>query len=112
MLMWKRILLDFIIGGVMVASALLIASFIGPVYGGVLAGAPIRAGTTAVLAGVRGGIEAAEGVAEGILFSMVANVFFALILVLALPKIGLWRGMTLASAVFLITVIILMRITP
>jgi len=33
----KSITFDFIFGGVIVAVALLIASFLGPVYGGILA---------------------------------------------------------------------------
>lgn len=109
---WKKLLLDFIIGGTLVAGALLIASVIGPVYGGVLAGAPIRAGTTTVLAGVRDGVGEATGIAKGMLFSMIANVFFASTLFLTLPRIGLWRGVLVASGVFLAIVAVLMKISP
>jgi len=111
--MWlRKVLLDFIIGGFLVAGALLIATAIGPVYGGVIAGAPIRAGTTAVLAGTRDGVGEATGIAKGMVFSMVANVFFALVLFLTLPRIGLWKAMLLASAVFLVLVTVLMKVSP
>lgn len=104
--------LDFIIGGILVAGALLVAGVIGPVYGGIIAGAPIRAGTTTFLAGVRDGVGEATGMAKGVVFSMVANVFFALALFLSLPELGLYKSFLLASAVFLILVAGLMKIFP
>ena len=110
--MWKRVILDFIIGGILVAGALLVAAAIGPVYGGVIAGAPIRAGTTALLAGLRDGIDQATGVAKGIIFSMIANVFFAVALFLTLPRFGLWGAFALATAIFLVIVGGLIRISP
>lgn len=103
--------LNFVIGGILVAGALLVVGAIGPVYGGVLAGAPIRAGTTALLAGLRDGVEPATGVAKGVVFSMVANIFFAVTLFITLPRFGLWKAFALATAVFLIIVAALIRIS-
>lgn len=110
--MWRRVILDFIIGGILVAGALLVAAAIGPVYGGVIAGAPIRAGTTALLAGLRDGVEQATGVAKGIVFSMIANVFFAVTLFIGLPRFGLWVAFALASAIFLVVVAGLIKVCP
>ncbi len=65
-----------------------------------------------LLAGLREGVEPATEIAKGIVFSMIANVFFALALFLSLPELGLYKSFLLASAVFLILVAGLMKVFP
>ncbi len=106
---YKNILLDFVLGGALVAGAVLAATLVGAVYGGVIAGAPIRACATVALVGVHEGTDFATQTARGVVFAMIANVFFALALYLCLPKVGLWKAFLLAGAVFLAVVAGLMK---
>jgi Mg/Co/Ni transporter MgtE len=105
------VVLDFIFGGVIVAVALLIASFLGPVYGGILAGAPIRAGGTIFLQYLHEGEAKAADLSLGVLFSMIANVGFAAVLLICIPRIGFYQSFLLASVVFVVMIAVLMKIT-
>ncbi len=96
----RTIALDFLFGGAIVTGALLIASLLGPVYGGILAGAPIRAGGTIFLEALHRGEEKAAELTRGVVFAMIANVGFALVLMLCIPRIGLYKGFLAASATF------------
>jgi len=106
----KSITFDFIFGGVIVAVALLIASFLGPVYGGILAGAPIRAGGTIFLQYLHEGEAKAADLSLGVLLSMIANVGFAAVLFICIPKIGFYQSLLLASVVFVAVIAVLMKI--
>lgn len=97
----KTVAFDFIFGGIIVAGALLMASLLGPLYGGLIAGAPIRAGGTIFLAGLHRGEEFATQVARGAVLAMIANVGFAMALYLCLPKFGLYRAFLVASIIFI-----------
>ena len=107
----RMVVLDFIFGGVIVAVALLIASFLGPVYGGILAGAPIRAGGTIFLQYLHEGEAKAADLSLGVLFSMIANVGFAAVLLICIPRIGFYQSFLLASVVFVVMIAVLMKIT-
>jgi uncharacterized BrkB/YihY/UPF0761 family membrane protein len=61
------------------------------------------------LIGVHEGTDFATQAARGVVFAMIANVFFALALYLCLPKVGLWMAFLIAGAVFLAVVIGLMK---
>jgi len=98
----RAVVLDFIFGGVIVAGALLIASLLGPVYGGILAGAPIRAGGTIFLEYLHRGEASASGLTGGVLAAMIANVGFAAVLYFGIPRIGLPLSFVVASMVFVI----------
>jgi len=107
----KAITFDFIFGGAIVAVALLIASFLGPVYGGILAGAPIRSGGTIFLQYIHDGEAKAVDLSRGVLLSMIANVGFAAILFFGIPRIGFYQSLVLASVVFVALAAVLMKIT-
>lgn len=98
----RMVVLDFIFGGVIVAGALLIASLLGPVYGGILAGAPIRAGGTIFLEYLHRGEASASGLTAGVLAAMIANVGFAAVLYFGIPRIGLPMSFVAASIVFVV----------
>lgn len=65
-----------------------------------------------LLAGLRDGVEPATGIAKGIVFSMIANIFFAVVLFVTLPRFGLWKALALVTAVFLAAITALIRISP
>ncbi|MCS7131559.1 MAG: hypothetical protein NZ934_02390 [Hadesarchaea archaeon] len=106
----KSVALDFVFGGAIVAGALFVASLLGPLYGGLLAGAPIRAGGTVFLASLHRGEEFAREVARGVMLAMVANVGFAIVLYFCLPKLGMYKALAAASLVFLVLVVAMARL--
>jgi hypothetical protein len=73
----RSVALDFVVGGIIVAGALFVASLFGPVYGGILAGAPIRAGSTIFLEGLQHGTKSATELTRGVVLAMLANVGFS-----------------------------------
>jgi len=107
----RSVALDFIVGGVIVAGALLIASLLGPVYGGIFAGAPIRAGSTIFLEGLHRGTKSATELTRGVVLAMFANVGFVIVLYLCLPKFGLYRAFLVASIAFLALVAAMLKIS-
>ncbi len=98
----RMVVLDFIFGGVIVAGALLVASLLGSVYGGILAGAPIRAGGTIFLEYLHRGEASASGLTAGVLAAMIANVGFAAVLYFGIQRIGLPASFVVASIVFVV----------
>ena len=86
------------------------ASVLGPTAGGILAGAPIRASSVVFLQYLHQGTESATELTRGVVFAMIANVFFAVALYLSIPRFGLPGAFVVASAVF-IAAIIAMRLT-
>lgn len=97
----RSIAFDFLFGGAIVAGALLVASLLGPTAGGILAGAPIRAGGVIFLQYLHKGIESATELTRGVVFAMISNVFFAVALYLSLPRFGLPGAFVVAGAVFI-----------
>jgi len=106
----RYILFDFLFGGALVAGALLLASFLGPAFGGIIAGAPIRTGSVIFLDYLHNGISSATEMTRGVVMAMVSNVFFAITLYVSLPRIGIVGGFLVASAVFVASVLILMNV--
>jgi len=107
----RSVALDFIVGGIIVAGALFVASLFGPVYGGIFAGAPIRAGSTIFLEGLQRGTKSATELTRGVVLAMLANVGFAIVLYLTLPKFGLYKSFLAASIVFLALVVAILKIS-
>jgi hypothetical protein len=104
----RSVLLDFFLGGALVACALLLANLVGPAVGGILAGAPIRTGAVVSLHYFHHrDITATTEMARGVVVAMICNVFFALTLYLALPKWGFAGGLIAASIVFVLAVPVL-----
>ena len=97
----RSIAFDFLFGGAIVAGALLVASLLGPTAGGILAGAPIRASGVVFLQYLHQGTESATELTRGVVFAMIANVFFAIALYLSLPRFGLLGAFLVAGAVFI-----------
>ena len=77
------------------------ASLLGPTTGGILAGAPIRASGVVFLQYLHQGIESATELTRGVVFAMIANVFFVFALYLSLPRFGLLGTFGDAGAVFI-----------
>jgi hypothetical protein len=105
----RSIPFDFLFGGAIVVGALLVASLLGPTAGGILAGAPIRASGVIFLEYLHEGVDKATELTRGVVFAMIANVFFAVVLYLSIPKFGLGGAFLAASAVF-IAVIAVMKL--
>jgi predicted neutral ceramidase superfamily lipid hydrolase len=101
----RSVLLDFLLGGTLIAGAVLLADILNPWAGGVLAGAPIRSGLAICLyyAHTRDTEKTAQ-LARGVLLAMISNVFFALTLYLTLPRLGFVPSIVSASLVFLAAV--------
>ena len=107
----RSVALDFIVGGIIVAGALFFASLFGPVYGGIFAGAPTRAGSTIFLEGLQRGTKSATELTRGVVLAMLANVGFSIVLYFALPKFGLYKAFLAASVVFLAIVVAILKIS-
>lgn len=97
----RSIAFDFLFGGAIVVGALLVASLFGPTAGGILAGAPIRASSIIFLQYLHQDIESATELTRGVVFAMIANVFFAITLYLSLPRFGVGGAFLVAGAVFI-----------
>jgi hypothetical protein len=97
----RSVLSDFVVGGALVAGALLLAGLVSPAAGGVLAGAPIRTCAVVSLHYFHNrNLGATVEMARGVLIAMISNVFFALTLYLALPRLGFGWGFVAAVFVF------------
>lgn len=104
----RSVLLDFFLGGALIAGALLVASLVSPAAGGILAGAPIRTGAAVSLHYFHNqDIWASTEMARGVVIAMVSNVFFALALYLALPRLGFGGGLAVAALVFVVAAVTL-----
>jgi hypothetical protein len=104
----RAVALDFLLGGALVAGALLLASLVSPAIGGLLAGAPIRTGAVVSLHYFHNrNIWATTEMARGVLIAMISNVFFALTLYLGLPRFGFVGGLLAAALVFVLAAVTL-----
>jgi len=103
----RTVLFDFVFGGVLVAGALLVAALLGPTAGGILAGAPIRTSGVIFLQYLHEGLESAAELTRGVLLAMIANVAFALVLYVTLPRFGIAAGFLASGIVFAVAVAIL-----
>lgn len=103
----RYIVFDFLFGGVLVAGALLMASLLGPAFGGIIAGAPIRTSCVVFLEYLHNGLDSATEMTRGVVLAMVSNVFFAIALYITLPRLGIVGGFLVASAVFVVGVVLL-----
>jgi len=101
------VLSDFVFGGALVAGALLLAGLVSPLLGGVLAGAPIRTSAVVFLHYLHGrDLDGTVELSHGVLIAMMSNVFFALTLYLALPRLGFAWGFATAIFVFIFCAVI------
>ena len=75
-MVWKRFLVDAVVGGVVVAVAVLIAGLFGPLLGGVIAGLPIRVGVSLLLIKFYFGETAAITAVRSALFGVFGAVVF------------------------------------
>lgn len=109
----RSILTDFLFGGALVAGALLVAALLGPTAGGILAGAPIRTSGVVALHYIHNrSIEATTELTRGVVLAMISNVFFAITLYFAIPRLGIVGGFLAATAVFLFVVLALATLVP
>ncbi|MEM3402840.1 MAG: DUF3147 family protein [Candidatus Hadarchaeales archaeon] len=107
----KMIVWDFILGGALVAAALLLATLFNPTVGGIFAGAPIRASAVLLLNYLHtGNLGATTEMARGVMVAMIANVFFAAALYLSLPRLGIVWGFLAATAVFFIAMLAVQQV--
>ncbi len=68
---------NFVVGGIMVSVALLVADMFSPVVGGVIAGLPIRFATTWALGTKRKGHEFGIRMADGSLVGVIGTISFS-----------------------------------
>lgn len=108
----RNVAFDFLFGGLLVAGALLVAAFLGPTAGGILAGAPIRTGAVIFLQYLHKGLESAAELTRGVLVAMMANVAFALVLYLVLPRYGIVMGFLASGATFCVAAAVLSQLVP
>jgi hypothetical protein len=48
---WRNLAVDFVVGGLIVAVAVWVGSAVNPVFGGIIAGAPLRLAASVFLSG-------------------------------------------------------------
>lgn len=108
----RNVLLDFLFGGLLVVGALLVAAFLEPTAGGILAGAPIRTSGVIFLQYLHNGLKSATELTRGVLLAMIANVAFALVLYLTLPRYGIVAGFVASGVIFCAAVAILNSFVP
>ncbi|MEM2889880.1 MAG: DUF3147 family protein [Candidatus Hadarchaeum sp.] len=108
----RYVLFDFVVGGILVAGALLVASLLGPTAGGILAGAPIRTAAVIFLEYLHRGLDSAAELTRGVVLAMVSNVFFAISLYLTLQRFGIAVGFLAATVVFVAAVLFLTSLVP
>ena len=95
---FEKILSDFILGGLMIAGVLAIASMIGPFSAGILAALPVRVWATLLLGGATGTDQFTLGMVKGIIPGSIGSLFFMLVLSGTAVKRGVRRSFILASA--------------
>jgi hypothetical protein len=109
---WKQVATDFVVGGALVAGALLLAAWVSPVAGGVLAGAPIRTGAVILLSHLHGkDVGTLAELSRGVLIAMLSNVAFAAVLYAAIPRLGFWPGFGTAIGAFLVCAFLIGHLT-
>ncbi|MDI6883936.1 MAG: hypothetical protein QMD00_02180 [Hadesarchaea archaeon] len=109
----KQVAFDFLFGGALVAGALLAAALLGPTAGGILAGAPIRTSGVVALHYIHNrDLGATTEMTRGVVMAMISNVFFAISLYLAIPRLGIVGGFLAASLVFVLAVLALSQLVP
>ncbi len=113
---YHKILVDFILGGLLISIALLISDILGPLVGGGFAALPIRVGATIFIAGISGGEAIAYEMSKGALSGLFGAFAFALILSFTPQKIGITKSfiaaLFLCALVICITNPIIMEILP
>lgn len=109
--MWEKILINFLIGGALIAIALAIGMLVNPVFGGLVAALPIRLGTTILLSGLNEGQGFASKMVEGSLLTYIGTFFFLISLWYLIPKIGFIKGFVISSAVCVSIIILTFKIT-
>jgi uncharacterized membrane protein (GlpM family) len=95
----KRFILDFLIGGFMVAASLLVAATLSPIAGGIIAGLPIRMGTTLAIVGYREGGEKLQKTARGALVGMIGSLGFTLTLYFTLLLLSFMVSFVLSLSI-------------
>lgn len=108
----RSVVIDFLFGGIVVAGALIVSALVDPTAGGILAGAPIRTSGVVFLEYFHRGLDSAAKLTRGVVLAMISNVFFAIVLYLALPRLGIAGGFLVAGAVFVIAVLLLTHLVP
>ena len=101
---YHKILIDFILGGLLISITLLISDILGPLLGGGFAALPIRVGATIFIAGAAGGETIAYEMSKGALSGLCGAFTFALILSFTPRKIGITKSFI--AAIFLCAIVI------
>lgn len=101
----KEIFENFLVGGLLVLFALLVANYSNPVVGGIIAALPIRFGITWAIGAARNGSEFAENMARGSIIGMAGNLMFSLTLFFTLLGLGFFLSFFLGLAVCLIAIL-------
>lgn len=106
---FDKVVLDFLLGGFLVALAVYIGILAGAVYGGIVAALPIRLGVTLLLSHSEGA-EFVKQMIEGSLLTYLGTLFFLLTLHFGFPKFGLFKSFIAASIVAAVTIILVFKV--
>jgi uncharacterized membrane protein (GlpM family) len=103
----KRILLDFVVGGSVIALAVYIALSVNPLIGGIIAAAPIRASVSIGLGGIHGGTHTALNMAKGAVIGGCSSLVFFIVLTWMLQRYGLWESFIVSGIIWILVAVIL-----
>jgi hypothetical protein len=109
--MWKKILVEFLLGGMLIAFAIAIGMLIDPVFGGLIAALPIRLGATIFLGGMSEGEKFALKMVEGSLLTYIGTFFFLVALRYFIPRLGLATSFVISSIICVAIIILTFKIT-
>ncbi|HLD85675.1 MAG TPA: DUF3147 family protein [archaeon] len=106
---WNKVIIDFLLGGFLVALAVYIGISVGAVFGGMIAALPIRLGVTILLSYSESEAFTKQMI-EGSLLTYIGTLFFLLTLYFGYPKFGLIKSFAAAMVVAFITIIIVFKL--
>ena len=103
---WQRLLLDFFIGGGLIAIVVAMFQFVSPLVGGILASIPVRIGITMFLGGVYEGSGFVLGMLRGSIPGSFGAFSFMIVLSRFTRRLGTWKSFSLATLVCILVVYI------
>ena len=96
---WKEFIFRSILAGTVVATAVLLAKNLGPLWGGVFSNFPAAFTSTLILVTKKHGVEFTKSVARTMAFASIAAVSFSVAFYFLVPQAGLGLGALLSVSI-------------
>lgn len=96
---WQRLIVDFFVGGGLIAFVVALLHFVGPMLGGIIASIPLRIGITMFLGGISEGSAFVLGMLRGSIPATFGAFSFMIVLSRSTRKLGILRSFSLASLI-------------